>query len=101
MSRNTDVDDEHDDIMYPSALPFVLIHLGCAAAIWSGITWQAVIICVALYWLRMFAIVAGYHRYFSHRSYSAGRGSQFILARLAQSSVQKNIRVRPGKHRAH
>jgi len=101
MIRNTDVDDEHDDIIYPSALPFVLIHLGCAAAIWSGITWQAVVICVALYWLRMFAIGAGYHRYFSHRSYSAGRVFQFILAVLAQSSAQKSILWWAAKHRHH
>ena len=101
MSRNTDVDDEHDDIMYPSALPFVLIHLGCAAAIWSGITWQAVVICAALYWLRMFAIGAGYHRYFSHRSYSAGRVFQFIIAVLAQSSAQKSILWWAAKHRHH
>src|SRR5947209_13433502 len=101
MSRSTDVDDEHDDIIYPSAVPFVLIHLGCAAAIWSGITWQAVVICVALYWLRMFAIGAGYHRYFSHRSYSAGRLFQFILAVLAQSSAQKSILWWAAKHRHH
>jgi stearoyl-CoA desaturase (delta-9 desaturase) len=96
-----DVDDAHDDIVYPSILPFLLIHLGCAAAIWSGITWQAVIICVALYWLRMFAIGAGYHRYFSHRSYSTSRVFQFILAWLAQSSAQKSILWWAAKHRHH
>ena len=101
MPRNTDVADEHDDIIYPSALPFVLIHLGCAAAIWSGITWQAVAICVALYALRMFAIGAGYHRYFSHRSYSTGRVFQFILAVLAQSSAQKSVLWWAAKHRHH
>ena len=36
--RDIGVNDEHDDIVYPSVLPFMLIHLGCAAAIWSGIT---------------------------------------------------------------
>ena len=101
MSRNIDVDDEHDDIVYPSALPFILIHLGCAAAIWSGITWQAVAICVVLYGVRMFAIGAGYHRYFSHRSYSTGRVFQFILAFLAQSSAQKSILWWAAKHRHH
>ena len=101
MTRNTNVDDKHDDIIYPSALPFVLIHLGCVAAIWSGITWQAIVICAALYWLRMFAIGAGYHRYFSHRSYSAGRAFQFILAVLAQSSAQKSILWWAAKHRHH
>jgi stearoyl-CoA desaturase (delta-9 desaturase) len=91
----------HDDIMYPSAVPFVLVHLGCIAAIWSGVTWQAVAVCVTLYWLRMFAIGAGYHRYFSHRAYSTSRVFQFVLAFLAQSSAQKSILWWAAKHRHH
>ncbi len=101
MSRNIGPADEHDDIMYPSTLPFIMIHLGCLAAFWSGITWQAVAICVTLYCLRMFAIGAGYHRYFSHRAYSTGRLFQFILAFLAQSSAQKSVLWWAAKHRHH
>ena len=78
-----DTDAAHDDIIYPSAIPFVLVHLACFAAIWTGVTWQAVAIGVALYWLRIFAIGAGYHRYFSHRAYSTSRVFQFVLAFLA------------------
>ncbi len=74
----------HDDIVYPSAIPFVLMHLACFAAIWTGVTWQAVALGVGLYWLRIFAIGAGYHRYFSHRAYSTSRVFQFILAVLSQ-----------------
>jgi stearoyl-CoA desaturase (delta-9 desaturase) len=101
MSHNITIDDAHDDIVYPSALPFVLIHLGCVAAIWSGVTWQAITICAALYVLRMFAIGAGYHRYFSHRSYSTSRVFQFILAFLAQSNAQKSVLWWAAKHRHH
>ena len=101
MRRNIGLADEHDDIMYPSTLPFILIHLSCVAAFWTGITWQAVAICIALYWLRMFGIGAGYHRYFSHRSYSTGRFFQFILAFLAQSSAQKSVLWWAAKHRHH
>src|SRR5262249_5854942 len=54
-------DEAHDDIMYPSAIPFVLVHLACLAAFWTGITWTAVALCIALYWLRIFGIGAGYH----------------------------------------
>src|SRR5260370_38094250 len=49
----------------------------------------------------MFAIGAGYHRYFSHRSYATGRLFQFILAFLAQSSAQKSILWWAAKHRHH
>jgi len=93
--------DAHDDIMYPSAVPFVLVHLVCFAAIWTGITWQAIAICVALYWLRIFAIGAGYHRYFAHRAYSTSRAFQFVLAVLSQSTTQKSVLWWAAKHRHH
>ena len=92
---------EHDDIMYPSAIPFVLVHVACLAAIWTGITWTAFAICIILYWLRIFAIGAGYHRYFSHRAYATGRSFQLILAVLSQSSMQKSILWWAAKHRHH
>ena len=101
MSTNIDVVQEHDDIMYPDLVPFLLIHAGCVAAIWSGVTWQAIVLCIVLYWLRMFAIGAAYHRYFSHRAYSTGRAFQFILAVLAQSSAQKSVLWWAAKHRHH
>jgi stearoyl-CoA desaturase (delta-9 desaturase) len=94
-------DDDHGDIVYPSAIPFVLVHLACVAAIWTGITWQAVAIGIALYWLRMFAIGAGYHRYFSHRAFSTSRAFQFVLALLSQSSAQKSVLWWAAKHRHH
>jgi stearoyl-CoA desaturase (delta-9 desaturase) len=101
MPRDINLDDEHDDIIYPSAIPFVLVHLACFGAIWSGVTWQAVTICVTLYWLRIFGIGAGYHRLFSHRAYSTSRAFQFILAVLAQSSAQKSVLWWASKHRHH
>ena len=92
---------EHDDIMYPSAVPFVLVHLACLAAFWSGITWTAVALCIVLYWLRIFAIGAGYHRYFSHRAYATSRAFQFMLAVLSQSTTQKSVLWWAAKHRHH
>jgi len=101
MPPETNVADEHDDVIYPSAIPFVLVHLSCFAAIWSGVTWQAIAICFALYWLRIFAIGAGYHRYFSHRAYSTSRAFQFILAFLTQTTAQKSVLWWAAKHRHH
>lgn len=91
----------HADIMYPSAIPFVLVHLGCVAAIWSGVTWVALATCIGLYGLRMFAVVAGYHRYFSHRAFTTSRAFQFALAVVAQSSAQKSVLWWAAKHRHH
>lgn len=101
MSTQADDDVGHDDIVYPSALPFALVHMGCLAAIWTGITLQAVVICLVLYLLRMVAIGAGYHRYFSHRSFATSRAFQFILALLAQTTTQKSVLWWAAVHRHH
>ena len=101
MPSDADQTQRPDDILYPSAGPFILIHVACLAAIWSGITWQAVGLGVGLYGLRIFAIGAGYHRYFSHRAYATSRTFQFILAFLAQSSAQKSVLWWAAKHRHH
>ena len=92
---------EHTDIMYPSAIPFVLVHLACVAALWTGVTYDALVLCFLLYWLRIFAIGAGYHRYFSHRAYRTSRAFQFALAVLSQSTAQKSVLWWASKHRHH
>ncbi len=92
---------EHNEIVYPAAIPFALVHLGCFAAIWSGVSLRALAICIALYWLRIFAIGAGYHRYFSHKAYSTSRVFQFVLAFLAQSSAQNSVLWWAARHRHH
>ena len=95
-------DDEfHDDILYPSPIAFVLVHAACLGAFWSGVTTGALVTCAALYVARMFGVTAGYHRYFSHRTYKTGRVFQFLLAVLAQSTTQKSVLWWAGKHRHH
>lgn len=101
MPRENECRDEHDDIVYPSAIPFVLVHVACLAVFWTGVTLEAVIISVGLYWLRIFGISAGYHRYFSHRAYSTSRSFQLFLAVLAQSTAQKSVLWWAVKHRHH
>jgi stearoyl-CoA desaturase (Delta-9 desaturase) len=94
-------DDQHEDIVYPATIPFLLAHLACGAAVWTGVTREAVVLGVALYVLRMFGICAGYHRYFSHRAFKTGRTFQFLLAILAQSSAQRGVLWWAAKHRWH
>ena len=98
MSTN---DRTHTDVIHPHAVPFVLVHLACLGAFWTGVTWQALAICIGLYWLRMFAIGAGYHRYFSHRAFSTGRVFQFVLAFLAQTTAQNSVLWWAAMHRRH
>jgi len=96
-----DEQEFHDDIIYPATIPFVLVHIVCLAAIWTGVTTGAVITCIALYLVRMFGVTAGYHRYFSHRSFKTSRVFQFVLGFLAQSSAQRGILWWAAKHRHH
>jgi stearoyl-CoA desaturase (delta-9 desaturase) len=91
----------HDDIIYPDSIPFLLTHAVCLAALWTGVTAQALLICVTLYVVRMFGVTAGYHRYFSHRSFRTSRVGQFLLAFLAQTSAQRGILWWAAKHRHH
>ncbi|MGD2045173.1 MAG: fatty acid desaturase [Gemmatimonadota bacterium] len=91
----------HDDIVYPAATPFLLVHLACLGAIWTGVTLQALIVAVVLYAVRMFAVTGGYHRYFSHRSYKTSRLGQFFLAFLCQSSAQRGVVWWSAIHRHH
>ena len=98
---SAEAEEFHDDIIYPAALPFVLVHLACFAAIWTGVTAEALVICVVLYVVRMFGATAGYHRYFSHRSFKTSRVVQFLLAVLAQSSAQRGVLWWAAIHRHH
>jgi stearoyl-CoA desaturase (delta-9 desaturase) len=89
------------DIVYPHTVPFTLVHVACLAAYWTGVTWTSVMVAVALYWIRMFAICAGLHRLFSHRAYSTSRTFQFILAFFAQSTTQNSALWWAANHREH
>jgi len=100
-ARAYQTDDAHNDIIYPGALPFVLVHLVCIAAIWTGVSIEMVLVAAALYVVRMFGLTAGYHRYFSHRTYKTSRVGQFLLAVLAQSSAQRGVLWWSSKHRLH
>jgi stearoyl-CoA desaturase (delta-9 desaturase) len=94
-------DEFHDDIIYPPSIPFLLVHVACLAAIWTGVTPGLLLLCVVLYAVRMFGVTAGYHRYFSHRSFKTSRVLQFLLAALAQSSAQRGILWWASTHRHH
>lgn len=41
---------------WPRVIPFIALHVGCAAVVWVGWSWTAVIVAVAAYLIRMFAI---------------------------------------------
>ena len=83
------------------ALRFGAMHLLCFAAIWTGVPLEAVILAVVLWAVRMFGVTAGYHRYFSHRTYKMGRVMQFLMAFLSQTSMQRGVLWWAAHHRHH
>lgn len=82
-------------------LPFVALHLACFAVVWVGWSWIAVATAVGLYALRMFAITAFYHRYFSHKTFRTSRALQFVFAVLGASAVQRGPLWWASQHRHH
>ena len=82
-------------------LPLVLLHVACLAALWVGVSWIAVAVAVALYFLRMFAVTAFYHRYFAHAAYSTSRVAQFLFAVAGSSAVQRGPLWWAAQHRHH
>ncbi|WP_437673288.1 acyl-CoA desaturase [Sorangium sp. So ce131] len=86
---------------YFNALGIIAIHIGTVVAIVRGATWKLAALAAATYFVRMFAITAVYHRYFSHRSYKTSRGLQFLLALLGTTATQKGPLWWGGTHRVH
>jgi stearoyl-CoA desaturase (delta-9 desaturase) len=58
-------------------------------------------VAVGLFYVRMFGITAGYHRYFSHRAYKTSRWFQFLLALLGTTATQKGVLWWAAHHRDH
>lgn len=82
-------------------LPFVLIHLACLSVFLVGYSPIAVGVCLAMFWLRMFAITAFYHRYFAHKAFKTSRRWQFVFAVLGNSAAQRGPLWWASHHRKH
>lgn len=85
-----------------TTIPFFAVHVGAlVGAILYPPSAPLVIAAVVSYYVRMFGVTAGYHRYFAHRSFRTGRAFQFFLALLGTLSLQKGVLWWAAHHRAH
>ena len=82
-------------------VPFLLLHVAVVAVFWVGVSPVAVLVAVAFYALRMFAITAFYHRYFAHRTFKTTRVMQFLFALLGASATQRGPLWWAATHRTH
>ncbi len=81
--------------------PFIGVHLMCLGVLVVGWSWAAIWLAAGLYFVRMFAITAFYHRYFSHRTFNTSRAAQFVFAVLGASAVQRGPLWWAAHHRKH
>lgn len=84
-----------------ASLPFFALHAAAPFAVLTGFSWQLVLLCLGSYYLRMFFVTAGYHRYFSHRAFKTSRWFQFVMGFMATTSVQKGLLWWAAHHRHH
>jgi stearoyl-CoA desaturase (Delta-9 desaturase) len=82
-------------------VPFIAMHLSCLALFFVSPDWWSLVLCAVLYFVRMFGITAGYHRYFAHRAFKTSRAFQFMLAFLGCTSMQKGPLWWASHHREH
>ncbi len=88
-------------IAWLRVVPFMALHVSCLAVFWVGVSKTAVLLAVALYIVRMFAVTAFYHRYFAHRSFRTSRALQFVFAAVGATSVQRGPLWWAAHHRNH
>jgi stearoyl-CoA desaturase (delta-9 desaturase) len=95
-------DERIDAPRWRENAPFWAVHVAALiGAVYVGWSWQACAWLVGSYFVRMFAITGGYHRYFSHRTFKTSRVFQFILALLALASAQRGVLWWASHHRNH
>ncbi len=92
---------KHPQIAWLKSSPFILMHFSVLAVFFVPWSWKLALLCLGSYYLRMFAITAGYHRYFSHRSYKMRRIPQFLMALLGCTALQKGPLWWAAHHRYH
>lgn len=83
------------------AIPFIALQLMCLGVFWVGWSWIALAVAGTVFVVRMFAITAFYHRYFSHRAFKTSRPAQFVFAVLGASAVQRGPLWWAAHHRHH
>jgi stearoyl-CoA desaturase (delta-9 desaturase) len=98
MSRDLDL----DRIDWTTSLPFLAAHVvALATPFLAPVSWRWAALAGALYAVRMFAVTAGFHRYFSHRSYRTSRAFQLVLAFLGGTAAQRGALWWAAHHRDH
>ncbi|KAJ7270841.1 delta 9-fatty acid desaturase [Mycena rebaudengoi] len=75
--------------------------LAFVGAYFTKLRWQTALFSCFYYWFTGLSITAGYHRFWSHRSYNAGTFLQYVFALGGAGAIQNSIVHWSRNHRAH
>jgi len=100
-ARDQALEHMPDRVDWARSVPFLLMHLACFAAFWTGVSPIAIAVAIGAYVVRMFAITGFYHRYFSHRTFKTSRAGQFVFGLLGAAAVQRGPVWWAAHHRHH
>lgn len=84
-----------------AGLPLLFMHVAALSVFLVGFSWAAFTALLVTYIFRVFGLTAGYHRYFSHKSFKTSRAFQFVLAALGGSAAQLGPLWWAAHHRWH
>jgi stearoyl-CoA desaturase (Delta-9 desaturase) len=90
-------------ILYHVFIVVPMIALAAAVPLaWGwGLSWLDVGLAVALYLLSGLGVTVGYHRYFTHRAFTANRGLRIGLAVAGSLALQGDVVSWVADHRRH
>ena len=94
-------DQQPDRLNWRASGTFLVFHLALALVVVTGLEWRWVLLAFVSYAVRMVAMSAGFHRYFSHRAFRVNRLLQFLLAFVSQASWPRGVLWWATHHRQH
>ena len=80
---------------------YIAVHLGAIAAPFVELSGRVLAIFAVSYVVRVFAVGAGYHRYFAHRAFRASRPVQFAFGLVGITALQRGPLWWAETHRDH
>lgn len=89
------------DIDWPTAIPYLILHVLCLSVFWVGVSPVAVVVFLIALYSRVFALTAFYHRYFSHKAFQTSRFVQFLGGFVGCAAAQRGPIWWAAHHRHH
>ena len=89
-------------LVYVFVIVPLLAVLAAVPLAWGwGLSWLDVGLAVGFYFLSGFGVTVGFHRYFTHRSFKAGRRMRIALAIAGSLALQGDVISWVADHRRH